>query len=225
MRQSYDKPVPNAPRSLTSSFLCLWVYWQPDPSAPSPNEPGIKHKVWAQIPVKGHEPCLCGSGTLFRQCCRKQPYVPLICPNPAMQGYSVLRQHTASFNLPHGSAIRQYLHDDMRLQCAEDTPARSFWMVWGTPARESRYGIISFGDIELRDQHTLAITALSPLRLQWIFTILADVLPPGVASPTVTTGPIQWIDKQTGLPVDWDKTIPPSLPSPATPKPTRRPKK
>jgi hypothetical protein len=155
-----------------------------------------------ETPIKGHEPCLCGSGQLFRQCCRQQPFIPTICPDPGLQGYSILRYHTASFSIPDGNALRQRLHDDMRLHCVEDTPARTFWLVWGAPALENRYGIICFGDLELRDQHTLIVTALSPVRLRWILTILEQTLPPGVASPTLTISSIQWIERRTGLPVD-----------------------
>lgn len=228
MRQSYDKPVPAtlpATRSLTNSFSCLWVYWQPDPSAPDPDRPGLKHKVWMEMPVKGHEPCLCGSGYPFRQCCRRLPYIPTICPNPGLQGYSVLRHHSATFHVPDGAMLRQHLHDDMRLQCVEDTPTRTFWLVWGVPARESRYGIICFGDIELREEHTLLITALSPLRMHWILTFLADVLPLDRDNATMITGPIQWIDKRTGLPAPEDVSLLLDAPSSAAGKPARRPKK
>jgi hypothetical protein len=228
MRQSYETPVPQpipASQDTTDKFVCHWVYWQPDPAAPNPEMPGLKQHVWMDIPVKPNDPCLCGSGLAYRQCCRRLPYYPLICANPSLQGYSLLQRHIATFVAKDRESIRASLLYDIRLQCVEDTPARTFWIAWGTPARETRYGIVCFGDIELRDNHTLTLTALSPLRMRWLLTIVAEDILPWVSHPTISADPLRGVDKQTGEHIFLDATAPQAPKIQAKKTPAKRRKK
>ena len=89
------------------------------------------------------------------------------------------------------------LLDDARLHCVEDTPERSFWIYWGEPARESRYGIVCFGDFELRQLHTLIVTAMSDLRMRMLLDLVRGT---GVTlpAPRIQRNRVQVMDKRTG---------------------------
>ena len=79
----------------------------------------------------------------------------------------------------------------------EATPARSFWVYWGEPALQSRYGIICFGDFELRERRTLIVTAMSDRRMRTLLGVLRDT---GVSlpAPRMSYDRVQVIEKSTG---------------------------
>ena len=200
MRDTYDTPVPelpSTPMDFSSGFLCQWVYWRPDANAPDPDMPGLKQKVTMYMPVEPEAACLCGSGKPYGTCCRRRRYWYPICPNPGLQGYSFLAPQEAIFAGVDGRAIAKALWDDVRLHDVEATPARSFWVYWGEPALQSRYGIICFGDFELRERHTLIVTAMSHLRMRTLLGVLRDT---GVtmSAPRMSYDRVQVIDKRTG---------------------------
>ena len=127
----------------------------------------------------------------------RQRYWYPICPNPGLEGYSFLAPQEAIFAPVDGRAIRMALMDEIRVHDVELTPRRSFWIYWGEPALESRYGIICFGDVELRGRQTLIVTAMSDLRMRVLRTLLRDT---GVAlpAPRMQYDRVQVIDKRTG---------------------------
>lgn len=191
MGQDYTIPtLTNAQVDMNGGFLCSWTYWQPDPAALDPDMPGLKQQMCMYHSVASAENCLCGSGKSYGECCQKLSYWPLACPNPGLQGYSLLAPQSATFRAVDGATIYDRLIEDLRLNCVEDTPDRVFWTLWGEPALESEYGIICFGDIELH-QGMLIATAMSAPRM----AVLLDVL--DVPSPKVEHDPIPVFDKRT----------------------------
>jgi hypothetical protein len=199
MRQNYTIPtLPDVQPALdmNGGFLCFWTYWQPDPAAPDPEMPGLKQQMVTYLAVAPSADCLCGSGKSYGRCCQPLPYSRPVCPNPGLQGYSLLAPQSATFRGVDG-AIYDRLMDDLRLHCVEDTPDRVFWNLWGEPALESEYGIICFGDIELQHQQTLIASAVSAPRMAVLLDLLTEAGGTGLASPTVEHDPIHVFDKQT----------------------------
>jgi hypothetical protein len=200
MRDSYDTPVlasPSTAMDFNGGFLCQWVYWRPNPGDPDPDMPGLKQKITMYMPVEPEAACLCGSGKSYGACCRLRRYWYPICPNPLRQGYSFLVPQQAIFPGVDGRAIAQALWDDVRLHDVEATPARSFWVYWGEPALQSRYGIICFGDFELRERRTLIVTAMSDRRMRTLLGVLRDT---GITlpAPRMSYDRVQVIEKSTG---------------------------
>ena len=200
MRDTFDIPVPvppSTPTDFNGGFLCHWVYWRPNPSDPDPDMPGLKQKVSTYMPLEPEVACLCGSGRPYSTCCRRRRYWYPICPNPRLQGYSFLAPQQAIFSGVDGRAVAKALWNDVRLHDVEATPARSFWVHWGEPAHKSRYGIICFGDIELRERQTLIVTAMSNRRMRTLLGVLRDT---GVTlpAPRMSYDRVQVIDKRTG---------------------------
>ena len=142
--------------------------------------------------------CLCGSGRPYGACCRLQRYWHPICPDPDLRGYSLLAPQTAIFAAVDGDTIRDALIDDPRLHCVEDTGHRSFWLHWGNPARESRYGIICFGDFELRDRRTLIITAMSNRRRRILLDLVRGLAAAPRKAPRIEYKEVPVTDKRTG---------------------------
>jgi hypothetical protein len=70
------------------------------------------------------------------------------------------------------SEVYEFLQEDERLYCVEDTPQRAFWIYWGDPAFDLPYGTVCFGDFEWQENHTLLVTALSDVRMKVLLELL-----------------------------------------------------
>lgn len=182
-------------------FLCMINCWRPDPEAADPEFPGLKLSMTTYMPVAADEPCLCGSGKTFGACCRRKPLWYPICPDPSYPEettYSQVRLQSATFTDVKGAVIRERLMDDLRLCCTEDTDRRAFWIYWGEPAIQMREGILCFGDIELKDNRTLLITAMSDVRMRVLLDFVREVCGDVLGSPEMEYDPVTAIDKRTG---------------------------
>src|SRR5947209_19951526 len=93
-----------------------------------------------------------------------------------MQGYSLMHSQSARFTDIPADAVYDFLQDDVRLYCVEDTPHRVFWIFWGDPALDVRYGTLFFGDFELEDNHTLMITALRDALMEVCHELLRPLM-------------------------------------------------
>jgi hypothetical protein len=90
-----------------------------------------------------------------------------------MQGYELMRPQIARFSQVPTGEVRTFLHNDERLYCVEDTSQRTFWVYWGDPALDApSYGTLCFGDIELRRNGVLLVSALSDRRVEVLFDLL-----------------------------------------------------
>jgi len=93
-----------------------------------------------------------------------------------MQGYSLVRPQSARFTNVPTKAVYEFLHDDERLYCVEDSPHRAFWTYWGDPALDIPQGTLCFGDIELLEGHTLLISALSDARMEVLLELVRPLM-------------------------------------------------
>jgi hypothetical protein len=186
------------PIDPNGGFLCVSIHWRPDPGAPDPEMPGQKLSMASYLPTALDAPCLCGSGQAYRDCCRRQRYWHPICPNPGLRGYSLVALQSASFTPIDGAGWRERLLDDVRLQCVEDNPQRGFWLYWGDPALDDQYGTLCFGDIELKNGHTLYLTAMSNVRMQTLLDLLNELAAASLPPPKMSYDKVEMIDKVTG---------------------------
>jgi hypothetical protein len=168
------------------------TYWRPRPGDPDPELQGEKMSIWSYLPTAAGDFCPCGSGKSFGACCRPLPYWQPLCPNPDMEGYSLLRSQSARFTNIPADEVYDFLQDDERLYCVQDTPQRAFWIYWGDPAFKARYGILCFGDLELQEDSTLLITALSDARME---VLLELVGPLQLGTPQMQLNPFQRPEK------------------------------
>ena len=166
--------------------------WRPRPGDPDPEYPGEKVFLTSYLPTGAGDLCRCGSGKQFGSCCQPLPYWRPVCPNPGMQGYSLMHSQSARFTNISADAVYAFLQDDERLYCVEDTPHRVFWIYWGDPALDVRYGTLCFGDFELQENHTLLITALSDARME---VLLELVRPLKLGTPRIKLEPYPHLKK------------------------------
>ena len=103
-----------------------------------------------------------------------------------------MRSQSARFTNIPADAVYDFLLDDERLYCVEDTPHRVFWVYWGDPALDVRYGTLCFGDFELQENHTLLITALSDARME---VLLELVRPLKLGTPQIQVEPYPHLAK------------------------------
>ena len=92
--------------------------------------------------------------------------------------------------------MRKQLLADAWFRCVEDTSKRVFWLFWGSPALESKYGITCFGDIELQHNRKLVVTGMSETRMASLLGILAEMI--GFYAPILKRDPVYGVDKRTG---------------------------
>jgi len=168
--------------------LAYTFYWRPQPSVPNPNWPGEKVIISTYLPTDAKDLCRCGSGKTFGACCQPLPYWQLVCRNSGIQQeHSLFIPQLATFTNISPDEVRDFLQDDVRVFCTEDTKQGTFWIYWGTPALETPHGILCFGDFELKKNRTLVITALSDIRMK---TLLDVISPLNLGTPQIQREPI-----------------------------------
>ena len=155
-------------------------------------KPGEKVVIMSYHPTATEDICPCGSGKRFGSCCRPLPYWRPVCLNPGMQGYHLVQPQTARFTNIAAEAVHTFLQNDERLYCTEDTPHRTFWTYWGSPALHISQGTPCFGDIELLEGHTLLITAMSDIRME---ILLELVRPLDLGTPHIQQEPVLRLPK------------------------------
>ena len=173
--------------------LVITTYWRPRSGDPNPEQPGEKLFILSYLPTEAEELCPCGSGSSFGACCQPLPYWRPVCPNPGMQGYSLVHPQTARFTDIPADVVCACLQADERLYCVEDTPQRAFWTYWGDPAFDTPpYGTLCFGDLELRGDDTLFVSGLSDTRME----VLLDLLHPlKLSTPKMQLDPFPRLEK------------------------------
>ena len=87
---------------------------------------------------------------------------------------------------------------DWRLRCTDTSQASAFWVFHGHPAVEEQYGILCFGDVELKHNRTLLVTGMSDLRMQTLLALLQEIAGDCLGEPRVSHDPVMVIDKNTG---------------------------
>jgi hypothetical protein len=97
-----------------------------------------------------------------------------------------------------GADVRAKLMEDVRLQCSEDAPERAFWIYQGYPALQAPQGIVCFGDIELRYNRTLVVTAMSDLRMRVLLDVVRQTCGNHLGRPKLRYETLYVIDKRTG---------------------------
>lgn len=173
--------------------------WRPRPGDPNPEQPGEKLIMMSYLPTDADAPCPCGSGKKFSACCQPLPYWRPVCPNPGMQGYSLMHSQSARFTNIPVDEVYAFLQNDERLYCVEDTPDRAFWVYWGVPALDVPYGTLCFGDFELQENRTLLITALSDARMEVLLELLR---PLNLGTPQIQQDPFPRLEKPRNRALD-----------------------
>ncbi|MGH9846713.1 MAG: SEC-C metal-binding domain-containing protein [Blastocatellia bacterium] len=161
--------------NVNAGFLCWSSHWRPNPDDPDPDMPGQKLSMSSFIPAQSNDTCLCGSGKTYAACCRPERYWHPICPNPGLRGYSFLVPQNATFHSVDGATLRARLSNDKRLHCVENSEERGFWIYWGDPPCEDQYGILCFGDFELKNNETLAVITVSHPRMEALLKLLKEI--------------------------------------------------
>ena len=179
-------------------LLCFSVHWRPNPEAPDPDRPGHKLSMISYIPLEPGDICLCGSGKTFGNCCQLKTHWQPICLNPGSEGYSSVVSQSTRLHPVDGTALRELFMKDRRLYCSDDSTESGFWTFWGDPALEDQYGILCFGDFELKQNRTLTVSAMSDVRMQNLLSVLKEVLGEQLGEPEIKYDPVQLIDKLTG---------------------------
>ena len=172
----------------SGGVLVFAAYWRPQPSDTNPNQPGERAIIASYLATNAMDLCPCGSDRRFGACCQSLPYWQPVCPNPGMHvGYSLLVPQSATFTNILGEEVCDFLQDDERLYCVEDTKQRMYWTYWGVPALKAPSGMVTFGDIELIKNRTLLINALSDVRIN---TLLDLISPLNLGTPQIQREPI-----------------------------------
>jgi hypothetical protein len=97
-----------------------------------------------------------------------------------------------------GDAIHERLMADRRLRCTDASQASAFWIFFGDPPVEEEYGILCFGDIELKRNHTLLVSTMSDLRMQTLLALLQEIAGDLLSEPRITYDAVLVINKETG---------------------------
>ena len=86
---------------------------------------------------------------------------------------------------------------DQRLHCVDESEASSFWILWGDPALQDPYGILCFGDFELKHNRTLLVTSMSDARMRVQLGLLREMTRMHLGTPEIEYDRISMVDKRT----------------------------
>jgi len=175
-------------------FLLWTTFWRPNPADPDPEMPGLKQSMISYVSLQPEADCMCGSGRTYAACCQAKPLWKPVCHNPDMLGYSVLVPQEARFKTVEAKTLKARF-DDIRLAIVEDTPTGGFWIYWGNPGFETEYGVIGFGDLELQEDGTLLVTAMSDARMQALLDLLQEIAADCLDTPKMSKDPTPVIRK------------------------------
>jgi hypothetical protein len=176
----------------SGGVLLYTTYWRPAQGAPDPDHPGEKVNMVSYLPVAPKQDCPCGSGNLFQACCQPRPSWHPVCFNLGMQGYRPMEPQVARFSNVPSDAVYDFLQNDDQFYCVEDNKPHAFWILWGEPALQTPYGILCFGDLELQEDRTLLVTALSQKRMD---TLLDLLQPLNLGTPQIQHDPVPHLEK------------------------------
>ncbi|GCE27530.1 hypothetical protein KDA_30140 [Dictyobacter alpinus] len=172
--------------------LVVTVYWRPCAKDPNPDQPGEKLFALSYLPTDASDPCHGGSGKHFAACCQSLSYWRPVCPNPDMQGYSLMHSQSAYFTHIPEDVVYAFLQNDLRLFAVEDSPPHDFWLYLGDPAFDAPLGILCFGDYQLQENYSLTVSALSDTRMK----VLLDLLKPlNLDAPQIHRDPFPRVAK------------------------------
>src|SRR2546421_9576256 len=101
------------------------TYWRPREGDPDPEHPGEKISMVSYLPKDAKDLCPCGSGKSFGACCRPLPYWRVVCPNPGMEGFCLMRPQTTLFTGIPPEAGSPFFYDYEPAYSVEGTPPRA----------------------------------------------------------------------------------------------------
>jgi hypothetical protein len=194
----------NGSRNLThlhpNDVYSVYVsYWQPDPGATNPEMPGRKAIMTMLIPAKSGMTCVCASGKTFESCCSQRSYWIPVCVNPDHEGYNKVEIHSAVYSSIDVFLSRSALAQDRRFRCVDDSDANPHWLFHNdSPKRFTEYGEINLGDIELKPDGRLLVTAMSRARMSALREILEGPAL-GLPRPVLTVEAIRRVPKPLSL--------------------------
>lgn len=195
--------------NVNGGYICLWSHWKPAPAAEEgtePESPGVKEELQTYMPQELGETCMCGSGKLYGECCKQEQYWWPLCPDPELEGYSLIAPQSITFRQVDGAVLRQRLMQDDRLVCTDDSPNQEGWSYWGETLVETPgYGIVEFGALELKHNHTLLVTVSSDEQRRVLLHFLKEVAGDLLSHPVHKYTALQVFDKRTNK----NQTLPP----------------
>ena len=200
------KTINPARFDVNGGYICLWSHWKPDPNLPNPDMPGMKEDLITYMPQANEELCMCGSGKPFEACCRQEQYWWPFCADPELEGFSLLAPQSLTFRQIDGAVLRERLMEDDRLNCTDDRPESGSWSYWGDMTIKTKgYGIVGFGELEIKHNHTLVVTVSSDLRRQVLLKFLKETAGDLLGKPEHKYLSIEVFDKRIGK----SRTLPP----------------
>lgn len=187
-------------------FYVYVSHWQPDPEAANPEMPGRKAIMSMLRPATPGMDCVCGSAKSFATCCKRRNYWILVCDNPDFQSYSRVEINTATYYPADRRVLWDSLMHDKRFRCNDDSEESGHWLFHNDSLqRFTEYGEINLGDVELKPDGSLFVTAMSSARMTAMREILEaeNGLPEPEITVEATKGripkPLRLRDMQSGI--------------------------
>ncbi len=195
-------------------YLNLTMHWEPKPTDPDPQRPGQKRAITRYIAAEVNAPCLCGSGKTYRECCRVRPVWHPIAPNPD-GSFSLIAPQIATYHPVDGAVLRERLMADKRLYCTVAEPQDTFWLYWGDPPTQDELGTLCYADLELKNNDTLIVTAMTAARMETMLDLFNEIAAEVLPMPQIKFEQVPVLNKRTRQ----SQSIAPVAPLPKTTRP------
>ncbi|NUM47569.1 MAG: hypothetical protein HUU38_22940 [Anaerolineales bacterium] len=195
--------------NVNGGYICLWSHWKAAPlteEGTEPETPGTKAELQTYMPQDSDESCMCGSEKPYEECCKKEQYWWPLCPDPELEGYSLVAPQSVTFRQIDGAALRKRLMEDDRLVFTDNSENQETWSYWGETLIETPgHGIVEYGELALKHNHTLLVTVASDEQRHVLLHFLKEIAGDLLSKPVHKYAPLQVFDKRTNK----TQTLPP----------------
>lgn len=186
-RFEYPKEDVEAARQIDpdKGVLSMVVYWRPKANADE-FDAGEKVHMSVFLPHKASDLCPCGSTKRFVDCCSHKPRWNMLVPNPALKGYDVMRPASVTYVISDMELVVERLQTDPRFKMVDrESP---HWLFLDSPPRISKYGMVNFGDVDIKEAGRLRLETMSARRMQYLREIVEDMCGSALSLPYCEEG-------------------------------------
>jgi len=155
-----------------AGILSMIVYWRPKKNSEGVDV-GEKAHMSIFLPCDSNAPCPCGSLEPFGTCCSHQPVWNVLTPNPGMDGYDFVRPISLTYIITDKDLVIEQMQADSRFQLVGNE--NNHFLFLDDPRQVSKYGIVNFGDITIKEPNCLCIETMSNKRMQYLRGIIEGI--------------------------------------------------
>ncbi len=175
-----------------TGVMSMTMYWRPKANAEG-FDSGEKVHVSIFLPRKAGDLCPCGSTKRFKDCCSRKPKWDVLVPNPGLDGYDLMRPISMTYVISDRDLVVERLQADPRFRLVDHEEPH--WLFLDVPPQIHKYGIVSFGDVDIKEAQCLRLETMSGTRMEYLRRTIESICGNAVSLPYYEEGELVVVRK------------------------------